>query len=46
MEELELLEKSEKAEDMILAEMADEAMQKQGKNISLTEMKKYFGSPR
>ncbi|MDM8566861.1 type II toxin-antitoxin system prevent-host-death family antitoxin [Candidatus Halobeggiatoa sp. HSG11] len=42
IEDLRTLEKLEKAEDMILAEMADEAMQEQGENISLAEMKKIF----
>ncbi len=39
IEDLRTLEKLEKAEDMVLAEMADEAMQEQGENISLAEMK-------
>jgi PHD/YefM family antitoxin component YafN of YafNO toxin-antitoxin module len=43
MEYLDFLENMEKAEDMVLAEMADEAMKESGENISLQEMKKHFG---
>jgi prevent-host-death family protein len=43
MEDFELLKSLEEAEDMVLAEMADEAMKEPGENISLEEMKKHFG---
>jgi len=43
MEDLEFLKNLEAAEDMVLAEMADEAMKEAGENISLEEMKKNFG---
>ncbi len=43
MEDFELLKNLEEAEDMVLAEMADEAMKEPGENISLEEMKKHFG---
>ncbi len=43
MEDLEFLKNLEEAEDMVLAEMADEAMKEPGENISLKEMKKHFG---
>jgi prevent-host-death family protein len=43
MEDLEFLKNMEEAEDMMLAEMADEAMKEPGENISLEEMKKHFG---
>jgi len=43
MEDFELLKSLEEAEDMVLAEMADEAMKEPGENISLEEMKKIFG---
>ncbi len=43
MEDLNFLENIEEAEDMVLAEMADEAMKESGENISLQEMKKHFG---
>jgi len=43
MEDFEVLKSLEEAEDMVLAEMADEAMKEPGENISLEEMKKHFG---
>jgi prevent-host-death family protein len=43
MEDFELLKSLEEAEDMVLAEMADEVMKEPGENISLQEMKKLFG---
>ncbi|MDM8561126.1 type II toxin-antitoxin system prevent-host-death family antitoxin [Candidatus Parabeggiatoa sp. HSG14] len=43
MEDLEFLKNLDDAEDMVLAEMADEAMIDPGENISLQEMKKHFG---
>jgi len=43
MEDFEFLKNLEEAEDMVLAEMADEAMKEPGENISLEEMKKHFG---
>ncbi len=43
MEDFELLQNMDEIEDMILAEIADEAMEEPGENISLEEMKKHFG---
>ena len=43
VEDFELLQNMDEIEDMMLAEMADEAMEESGENISLEEMKKHFG---
>ena len=43
MEDFEFLKNLEAAEDMVLVEMADEAMKEPGENLSIEEMKKHFG---
>ncbi len=43
MEDFELLQNMDDIEDMMLAEIADEAMEEPGENISLDDMKKHFG---